>query len=70
MDFSFRKSTSTSMKCHGTLDLESGSILCDDGDRDLKTILFPFNGAEIDLSATLKTVQELDEPEQMEDEHE
>ncbi len=61
--FSYKKSTTTRLKAVGCLDIAHGSIITDDGERELLALLSDFDGAVVDLSVSVKDEMDLDLPE-------
>ena len=61
-NFVYKKTTNTTLKACGTLDVENGTIAVDDEEKDIMSLLSDFNGATIELSAKFKEEQELEEP--------
>lgn len=61
--FVYRKSTTTTLKVSGFYDAQNMTITDDDGnERDIKTLLSDFEGANIILQAKVQQDEELDEP--------
>lgn len=60
--FSYKKTTTTTLKATGFLDTDNMIIDVDGVDKDLSTLLSDFNGACVEISVKVKTDEELDEP--------
>lgn len=64
---SYKRTKTVTLKAAGILNIEDDGniILCtEDGDKELKTLLSDFQGAVIELSATLKDVDDLPLPDE------
>ena len=63
---SYKRTKTTSLKAAGILNIEdNGIFLCtEDGDKELKVLLSDFQGAAVQLSATVKDIDELPLPDE------
>lgn len=61
-NFTYKKSTTTTLKACGVVDIEKGTIEIDGDDKKILSLLADFNGAAIELVAKVKDEEELDEP--------
>lgn len=66
-NFSYKKTTNTTLKAVGFLDMENLTITCEDKElgeveRSVIALLSDFNHENISLSVSLKQEQELEEP--------
>lgn len=62
---SYKRTTTTALKAVGVLDIEEDGILLgtDDGDmKKLSALLADFQGAAIQLSVTIKDIDDLPDP--------
>ena len=55
----YTRSTTTSLKVTGTVDLDNGTIDVDGETKSITELLKDFNGAEIELSVTVKESEDL-----------
>lgn len=61
-NFSYKKSTVTTLKVCGFIDTDNGTIDVDDDCKDICTLLSDFNGGLVELVVKVKSESELDEP--------
>lgn len=60
--FSFKEIITKSMKIVGALDVSRMTIDVDGEEKNLATLLSPFEGCCVDIKVVLKDEEELDEP--------
>lgn len=63
---SYRRTKTTSLKAAGILNIEDDNIfLCtEEGDKQLKVLLSDFQGATVEISATVKDIDDLPIPDE------
>lgn len=60
--FSFKETTTKTMKIVGILDTDTLTIDVDGEDKKLSTLLSPFMGTSVEINVKIKSEEELDEP--------
>lgn len=63
-NFSYKKSTTVKLKVCGVLDIENGMIIVDDEEKVILSLLKDFDGYTIELVASTKDEETLEEPEE------
>lgn len=66
--FMFKEVKTTNMKIVGLIDTDTMKIEVDGEEKDLATLLSPFNGGCVEINVKVKDETELDEPVKSEDE--
>lgn len=61
-NFSYKTTTTTTLKVCGILDILSMTIDVDGEEKKLSTLLSDFNGGGIEINVKVKDEEELDEP--------
>ena len=61
-NFNYKRTTQTTMKVAGILDISRMTIDVDGETKSLATLLSPFQGTAIDLNVKVKDEEELEEP--------
>ena len=62
---SYKRTTTTALKAAGYIEIdENGKVVLDtdDGRKNLSTLLSDFQGANVDLSVTVKSIDDLVDP--------
>ncbi|RHA50417.1 hypothetical protein DW933_02290 [Lachnospira eligens] len=66
-NFSYKKTTTTSMKVAGIIDTDNMTIDVDGEVKKLATLFADFNGGGVELNVKIKEEDELDEPSESEE---
>lgn len=61
-NFVFKKTEITSMKVAGIIDTDRMTVDVDGEEKNLSTLLSPFNGSGIEINIKIKEESDLDEP--------
>lgn len=61
-NFVFKKTEITSMKVAGIIDTDRMTVDVDGEEKNLSTLLSPFNGGGIEINIKIKEESDLDEP--------
>lgn len=61
-NFTYKRTTTTSMKVAGIIDTDNMTIDVDGEVKKLSTLLSDFNGAGIEINVKVKDEEEIDEP--------
>lgn len=67
-NFSYKITTTTTLKVCGVLDISKMVIEVNGEEKKLSTLLSDFNGGEIEINVKVKSEEELDPPEALEEE--
>ena len=61
-NFTYKRTTTTSMKVAGIIDTDNMTVDVDGEVKKLSTLLSDFNGAGIEINVKVKDEEEIDEP--------
>lgn len=67
-NFVFKRTETKNMKIAGIVDVQNMNIEVDGEEKNLATLLSPFDGLAVEIKVVLKDEEELDEPTSDEDE--
>lgn len=61
-NFTFKETKTTAMKIAGMIDTDRMVIDVDGEEKNISTLLSPFNGGEVEINVKVKEEADLDEP--------
>lgn len=61
-NFVYKENRTRKMALKGILDVDEGTILIDEDEKNLSTLLSDFNGAFVDLTIKVSEDEDLEEP--------
>lgn len=67
-NFSYKRTETTTLKAAGIIDIDRMVIEVNGEEKKLSTLLSDFNGGEIEINVKVKSEEELDPPEALEEE--